>query len=174
MKLNKDFIFISVFSIIYSLIEIELEGKSGWMKNIPTANIIKICNKHMTLYHIYMLLLIITIFFYKSKINNFKDIILIFTYILLVLFLEDILWFVFNPYYTIKKYTKKDIWWHSDQLWICGIPMMNIIIFSLLYISYIITSNKIIISNAVSSLILIFGCILIAPCYHKFYLKTHK
>ena len=30
-------IFVFIVSIIYSLIEIEMEGKHGWCKNLPTA-----------------------------------------------------------------------------------------------------------------------------------------
>ena len=45
-----------------------------------------------------------------------------------ILFLEDILWFIFNPHFTIKKYLKKDIWWHSKQPWYFGMPLHNYII----------------------------------------------
>lgn len=173
MNINNHFLFISFFSIIYALIEIELEAKNGWMENIPTANMIKMGNKYMTLYHIYMLAIIVSIFIYKIKINNLNDLLLIASCVLLVLFLEDTLWFVFNPYYTIKKYTKKDIWWHSDQLWIFGIPMMNIIIYSLLFLFYYITKNKEILNNSIYSIYLIILCSLISPYYHNFYLKYH-
>ena len=30
-------IFVFVFSLIYSLMEIEIEGKHGWCKELPTA-----------------------------------------------------------------------------------------------------------------------------------------
>lgn len=172
--MNKNFFFISFFSIIYSLIEIELEAQEGWMKEIPTANVIKMGNKHMTLYHIYMLLIITSIFIYKVDINNFNDILLIFSYILLVLFLEDTLWFVFNPYFTIKRYKKEEIWWHSEQIWIWRIPMMNIILYSLLFICYYITQNQDILNNSINSLLLLGICIIISPLYHLFYKKIHK
>ena len=121
-----------------------------------------------------MILIIASIFIYKVDINNFNDILLILSYVLLVLFLEDTLWFVFNPYFTVKKYKKEEIWWHSEQTWIWRIPMMNIILYSLLFACYYITKNQEILDNSINSLLLLGICIIISPLYHIFYKKIHK
>ena len=58
--------------------------------------------------------------------------------VLLFLLLEDVLWFIFNPYFTIKKYKKDLVWWHSKQPWIYGIPFHNYLTITLnCIISYI-------------------------------------
>ena len=66
-------IFVFVFSLIYSLMEIEIEGKNGWCKELPTAK--NVC-KDFTLYHLLMNVLII-ITFLKN------DIFLIIQYIII-------------------------------------------------------------------------------------------
>ena len=171
-------LFVILLSTIYAFIEIEIEGKNGWMKGIPTPNVIKLGTKNMTLYHIFMLLLIIiTIVFQNQMILTIDSFLYSTTNVLLVLFLEDILWFIFNPYFTIKKYTRKDIWWHSKQPWYFGMPMHNYIIsFIILIISYYLKNNVIktnIIYNLLFSYLFIGISIIFAPIYHKFYKKIH-
>ena len=170
-----NFSFILFISLIYALIEIEIEGKNGWMKNLPTPYVVKLGDKNMTLYHLYMLLFIIIVVIYQNKtelsINSF---LYSASNVLLFLFLEDILWFIYNPFFTIKKYTKKDIWWHSNQPWLFGLPMHNytISIFCVM-ISYI-TNNFNVIYSLLLSYATIGLSILIAPCYHRLYHKLHK
>ena len=53
-------IFVFIVSIIYSLIEIEMEGKHGWCKNLPTAK--KVVSS-FTLYHLLMMSLILILFY---------------------------------------------------------------------------------------------------------------
>ncbi len=169
-----DLIFIVLLSLLYSLIEIEIEGKDGWMINIPTPNIVKFGDKDMTLYHIYMLLLIIiTVIFQNNMSLTINSFLYSTSNVLLFLFLEDILWFIYNPFFTIKKYTKKDIWWHSSQPWYFGMPMHNYTITIInLIISYF-TNNIFVLYNIIYSYLFIGISILIAPVYHQLYMKIH-
>ena len=170
-----NFIFVVITSIIYAMIEIELEAKEGWMKNIPTANMIWFGNKYMTLYHIYMIILMfITFVFQNQMIFTFNSFLYTLSNMLLFLFLEDTLWFILNPYFTIKKYTKKDIWWHSKQAWIFGIPLHNYIISTLLILFWLITNNNFIIINLLLSYMILIISIPISKYYHTFYLKCHQ
>jgi hypothetical protein len=54
------------------------------------------------------------------------------------MFLEDFLWFVFNPHYGIKKFRKGEIWWHKT--WWGPVPslywQMAVITTVLLYFGY--------------------------------------
>ena len=169
-----NFTFVAFSSIIYSLIEIELEAKEGWMKNIPTANIIWFGNKYMTLYHIYMIILMFFTFVFQNQMElTLFSFLYTLSNMLLFLFLEDTLWFIFNPYFTIKRYTKKDIWWHASQPWILGMPFHNYTIsFIMLLIWYITGNNFVIINLFLSYLVLLFS-IPLSTYYHKFYLKYH-
>ena len=166
--------FVFLISLIYSLIEIEIEGKDGWMVKIPTPGIIKLGDKNLTIYHIYMIaLLIVSVIFQNNMVLTINSFLYSASNVLLILFLEDILWFVFNPYFTIKKYKKDNIWWHSKQPWLFGIPMHNFVISVInLVISYI-TSNIFIFYNLLFSYVFIGLCILVAPVYHLFYISYH-
>ena len=169
-----NFFFISFISIIYALIEIELEGKNGWMVNIPTAKVFNLGNKSMTLYHIYMIILVFgTIMFQNNMALTINSFLYSLSNFLIFLFLEDTLWFILNPYFTIKKFKKENIWWHSKQPWIFGQPLHNYIItISMLLIFYITNNTNIVFNLFLSYLILILS-IFIAPIYHKFYKYIH-
>ena len=178
--LSKDFLFVILFSTIYALIEIEIEGKNGWMEGLPTPGVLKFGTKNMTLYHIYMLILIIvSIIFQNNMTFSFNIFLYSLTNVLFILFLEDILWFIFNPHFTIKKYSKKDIWWHSKQPWYFGMPLHNYIIsLIVLIISYYfyitnVPLHSIILNNLIYSYLFIVLSIILSPIYHKFYNKIH-
>ena len=117
----KEGLFIFFSALLYALIEIEIEGKEGWAKNLPTAR--NIIGK-MTLYHVFMFVFIIIMFIRIYPMYGNNSFITIF-YVTSWFLLEDFLWFVLNPYYTLKNYKKEEIWWHSNQSWIAGIPFHN-------------------------------------------------
>ena len=102
-----DLLFVLLTSLVYSLIEVELEGKNGWMTKIPTAKVVYMGGKHMTLYHIYMILMITLSVGYQNNMQyTIPSFLYSASYVFLFLLLEDFLWFVFNPYFTIKRYKK--------------------------------------------------------------------
>ena len=170
-----NFSFVVFTSLIYSLIEIELEAKDGWMKNIPTAHMIWFGNKYMTLYHIYMIILMFVTFVYQNQmILTLASVLYTISNMILFLFLEDTLWFILNPYFTIKRYTKKDIWWHAAQPWILGFPMHNYIITMFMIIIWLITGNNYVIINTLLSYGVLLISIPLSKYYHKFYLTYHK
>ena len=116
-------LFITIFAILFSMLEIEVEGKTGgWAKNIPTApsGIGKFTN-----YHIIMNIMIILVVSY-STLTIVNNVYVVIYFIIAWFVIEDFCWFVLNPYFTIDKYSKKDIWWHSNQPWIYNVPFHNI------------------------------------------------
>ena len=169
-SLNESF-FIFIYALIFSLIEIEVEGKYGWAKNLPTEYFYK----KMTVYHIFMGLFIILSFckIYFKSIKDFKKVIFFTTCWFLI---EDFLWFVFNPHFKLKKYKKKHIWWHAEQPWICGIPFHNIYgVLILVSLIYFCPKDRQFLSMVLSFLIImIIISIILAPKYHKFYKNIRK
>jgi hypothetical protein len=172
--MNKLFIhtlFILSFAVLYSILEIEIEGKTGgWANNIPTA---KSGIGIFTYYHIYMNIIIILIITY-STIIIFKNIYLVLYFIIVWFIVEDFCWFVLNPYYTLDKYTKEDIWWHRNQIWIYNTPLHNII--ALLGIILILILNKDInlFYNFIFVISFVMIIVLLSPIYHKLYHLTHN
>lgn len=65
---------------------------------------------------------------------------------------EDFLWFVFNPYYTIKKYNK-NIDWHSNQKWLFRMPLHNYIGIIILLLMTYLTNEIILLENLGFSLL---------------------
>ena len=171
-----DTIWVFLLSLIYALIEIELEGKHGWAKNLPTAH--KFIG-HFTLYHIYMMLYVVLTFsgwffsrFFLGCMSGWNIVFHFLFFVFSWFLIEDFLWFVFNPYYTIKNYSKKHIPWHNH--WIGNrIPMHNLL--GLLFLMILAVANwngELWLSLAISG-VLIFFCIVFAPVYHAFYVSTH-
>ena len=160
-------IFVYFVSIIYSLMEIEMEGPNGWCTHMPTARNILAT---FTFYHLLMMAFIILVFF---QLFHRKDIWMIIMYTTLFFFIEDVMWFMFNPYYTIKKYSKENIHWHTR--WIFGQPIENYICYLVLIITYIKTKYKKEHMNSVINIgILMAIGISLAPLYHYFYFKIRQ
>ena len=175
MQNHHDLIYILLTSLVYSLIEIELEGKNGWMTKIPTAKIFNMGGKHMTLYHLYMIIMITLSVVYQNNMEyNINSFLYSASYVFLFLLLEDFLWFVYNPYFTINKYKKEEVWWHANQPWIYGIPLHNFIVAGInLLISYYTGFTDIAIALVMGIAFSLIS-ILLSPFYHKFYKKVHK
>jgi hypothetical protein len=170
-----NFIIMVIEATIYSLIEIEIEGCNGWAQELPTPIVLKIGTKKLTLYHVYMnIFIFLTISSQFQMMLTFQSFLKTFAYFLQFLLLEDVLWFVFNPFYTMRRYSKPEIWWHSQQPWILGIPFDNYCIsFYCISISCL-QSDFQIFMYLIFCYFYIFLCIQVAPFYHTFYRKLHN
>ena len=162
--------------LIYSLIEIEIEGPNGWCEKLPTCNFVKLGSKNMILYHIYMLIYLtityISMYTFTYNSISIENVCNVVSNISLFLMVEDVLWFSLNPYYTIGKYTKEDITWHSNQPWIFSVPLDNYIILTL----HILLSLYDIIhlyNFVYSTLFIKFINYFVSGAYHDFYLRVH-
>ena len=173
-------IFFLLATTLYSLMEIEIEGKYGWMVKCPTPTVFKMGGKNFTLYHIYMTGFIIMISLITSQItfssinSIFQGIFLTSYYTTLFLIVEDILWFILNPYFTLSKYSQKNIPWHANQPWILNSPLHNYIgVGYLLFVSWLLHEvylfNYLVLSGA-----FVYGCYNFSNVYHKFYIQTHQ
>ncbi|QQS39116.1 hypothetical protein IPM62_00675 [Candidatus Woesebacteria bacterium] len=127
--LVKYFLLGGTISSFLALLEIQIEGKDGWAKNLSTwrlhpkwFNYFPGANKPLTGYHTFLWLFILTLahtpllFSAWSLANEF----LIISFVLFVLRLGDFLWFVFNPHYGLKKFNKEAIPWHTS--WFILLP----------------------------------------------------
>ena len=167
--------FILLSSFVYSLIEIELEADQGWMKKIPTAKALNLGGKELTLYHVYMIIMItISVCFQNRMDFTLSSFLHSASYVFLFILLEDVLWFIFNPYFTIKKYKKEYIWWHASQPWIYGMPLHNYTVIAInLCISYFTGLSDIFYSLIYSGLF-IAALTYVSPLYHHFYKFMHR
>lgn len=117
---------------LFALFEIQIEGKGGWARNLPTWKkhwhkgplaVINGFQKPLTGYHFF---LFIFIFFLLHSLFLFTpwslgiELRLISFYLFMVVF-EDFLWFAFNPAYGLGKFSKKHVSWH--RYWLMGLPI---------------------------------------------------
>lgn len=160
----QDALFISIYAILYSALEIEIEGPYGWAKKLPT---VKMFNTRFTGYHILMNITVIMSIAYA--IIPRKGLLYGIFFIIAWFLIEDFCWFVLNPYYGINKYYKENISWHEGP-WPLGIPIHNYIGISLMLIIIAIYSEKM---ELVKSMIFMISCVIltifIAPLYQNYY-----
>ena len=123
----KYIIFTLILAIFTALWEIQCEGDAGWAKKFPTFRINiffkkLLGGKPLTGYHIFLLCLFITVFhgLFINELGSWKMEARIFGLVSWFFVLEDVLWFVFNPHYSFKRFLKQNIEWHLR--WFFGLP----------------------------------------------------
>lgn len=178
-----DGVFIVLFALVYAWIEIEIEGPNGWAKQLPTPQKVL---AHLSLYHVYMVVLaalvIGGVLYYREKMTESSEKIWIrglkilgeFIFLLILFFLaQDFLWFVMNPSYTVLRYSKAFVPWHSH--WILGVPLFNYIGLAMLGILVALLHGRrkrlgITLGTCVGGVALL---VCASPLYHMFYNRSH-
>ncbi len=117
-------IFSFITATILALFEIQIEGPHGWAEKLPTWILKNPFNKvanwpHLTGYHIYMWLFILTIsqspFVFGLPFSLKQELIMIQTWFF-ILALEDFMWFVLNPAWGVKKFFNSHVPWHQGKI----------------------------------------------------------
>lgn len=121
------YIYTLILSMVLALWEIQIEGKWGWAKLLPTFRINVffkklLGGKALTGYHIFLLLTYIIVFhgLFINELGTWKTEYRAIGLLSIFFVLEDVFWFIFNPHYTFKRFRKKTIEWHSR--WFLGLP----------------------------------------------------
>lgn len=119
-------------AIIFALCEIQIEGRNGWAKKLPTWKIpirkIPLAKyffrpeRPLTGYHTYTWILIFLLTHSGFLIHpwSLKDELLLLAFYTFLITLEDFIWFIINPHFGLKKFSKNYIPWH--QWWFLGVP----------------------------------------------------
>ncbi|MFC1663083.1 hypothetical protein ACFL04_02890 [Patescibacteria group bacterium] len=130
MNIYLYFLYLILTALILALWEIQIEGKHGWASRLPTKrfnnDLVKSISggRPITGYHLMMLLTILVlihlpVFFTDWSWYNEAKII---GFFILMLTIEDFLWFVFNPDWGISEFKKsRKLWWHPG--WLLGLPI---------------------------------------------------
>lgn len=123
-----------VIAVIISILEIQIEGKNGWAKNLPCwrpkqkrlpVKIISLFQggKEVTGYHLALNLLEVAIFhfpFFAGADWNIARQMQILSCLPLFWILQDFTWFVWNPFYGLKRFNARSIPWHKK--WAGPVP----------------------------------------------------
>jgi hypothetical protein len=133
-----------------ALLEVQIEGASGWAGNLPTWKkeiflpIMGMWGKHakpLTGYHLYLWLFSFSlphVTFLFSKWSLKKELYLISFYIFFSTF-EGLLWFVVNPAFGWRSFNPGLSWY--QEKWIVGLPAEYWLRFTLGTILYIISQK---------------------------------
>ena len=114
-----DALFVVIYAVLYSALEIEIEGPAGWAKNLPTVPML---GTKFTGYHLLMNITVIgSVAYAVWPRRGFWHAVF---YVAAWFLIEDFMWFVYNPNFGISKYNRKHVTWHGD-VWPLGIPLHN-------------------------------------------------
>ncbi|MBI2593130.1 hypothetical protein HYW44_00610 [Candidatus Daviesbacteria bacterium] len=145
MEILPLFVFSVSIAFLIAKLEINIEGKHGWAKNLPTWRIknkwTKIIMREypLTGYHLYLMLTVLSFlhfpFFFETRWSLSKELITLGLYFFIFL-LEDFFWFVLNPHFGLKKFHKDHIDWHHK--WVFNIPIMyfNFLLIAILFFTF--------------------------------------
>ena len=128
-------IFLFILALVLAELEVQIEGKHGWAKELPTWKpdqakwyarwFSRAMNqKEMTGYHLtmfsFVLLILHAPYFYGVNWFWMAELITL-SYYFIFIVVWDFLWFVLNPHYALKKFDGIHIWWHKK--WIGWLPV---------------------------------------------------
>ncbi len=159
-------LYITIYAILFSLLEIEAEGKHGWAKKLPTPPALFT----LTTYHVIMNIMVIFTLVYSLYPNNIYTMIF---YIVAWFLIEDTMWFMLNPHYTIHEYKRENIWWLNSQNWYMGMPLQNYIGLGIMMIAAFLNKSKDLFYGGLTMAIAIGIILYLAPYYHQYYINTH-
>jgi hypothetical protein len=113
-------------SAFYALLEVEIEGASGWARNLPTWRLenrwtrLLLGSRPLTGYHLYAWLFLLAAahlpYAFGAELSLAVEA-RVAAFVLLFWIVEDFLWFVFNPAYGIRRFRPEHIWWHAPTWW---------------------------------------------------------
>jgi len=126
--LKYSYLFVIILAL--SALEVQIEGRYGWTKKLPTWRIKSkifgffMGGKELTGYLFYMLSLLFLLFhlpFFGGAAWTWQaEIEILFLFIIFSAF-WDFLWFLLNPYYGLANFKPSYVYWH--QQWILGTPL---------------------------------------------------
>lgn len=117
-------------ALVLAALEVQIEGRDGWAKNLPTWRPDKnkwygrlysrlTFDKELTGYHLLLSLLVLGILHYpyfagaewsgSAELRTFSSLFLLFV-------AEDFLWFVLNPNFGLKRFRPRYAPWHKKWL----------------------------------------------------------
>ncbi len=124
-------VFVLVAAFMFAKLEIEIEGQHGWAEKLPTWRVEHhflldwfFGGRSLTGYHTWTFIFVLFLFhlpFFWTGTWSLINELHVFGGYLLFWVLEDMLWFVLNPHYGWKKFTKENVPWHKR--WALGVPV---------------------------------------------------
>jgi hypothetical protein len=127
-------LYVFILGVVLAILEIQIEGKNGWAGKLPAwhpkgrsrlRSFFKVITNDREIdgYHLFLIILI-ALFFHLPFVFGvpliWESWIKIVSLFFLFVVFWDYLWFVFNPWFTVRKFKKTEVPWH--KVWWLGIP----------------------------------------------------
>jgi hypothetical protein len=121
-------LYLFVICLVLALLEVQIEGANGWASALPTWRIeskwvLRLTSgKSITGYHIWLnslLILWLHLPFWFEPWSWAAEFMIAGTYFLMAV-QWDFLWFVLNPHFGVRRFSKVHVWWFRN--WYLGIP----------------------------------------------------
>ena len=119
--------FVAAAAAFFALLEIQIEGEEGWAAALPTWKVENrwtrwfFSSRPMTGYHLYVHLFILVLVHLPYGLGflapSWKVEARIGAFLIFFWVVEDFLWFVFNPAFGVRRFTKEHVWWHAPTWW---------------------------------------------------------
>lgn len=128
-------IYLFVMATVLAVLEIQIEGKHGWAKNLPAwrpkgRNLVvrlysrMMSGKEMTGYHLSMFAFVLLLFHLPYVFGlsfSLEHWLKTASFFFMFVVLWDFLWFVLNPHYPLKQFKKEHLDFHHKK-WLLGVP----------------------------------------------------
>jgi hypothetical protein len=112
----------------FALLEIQIEGgEGGWASNLPTWRIenrwtrLFFSSRPLTGYHLWVHAWVLVMahlpFALGFAAPTLRGEARIAAFLIFFWIAEDFLWFVFNPAFGVRRFTREHIWWHAPTWW---------------------------------------------------------
>ena len=130
-------LFAVIMAFCIAKLEINVEGKHGWARDLPTYRFSNWFTKFfmgrtkLTGYHVWLNATVFAFVQFPFFIGypwSFKFELLVLSVLIVGIVFEDFFWFIFNPAYGLSRFNKKDAPWHH---WLGPIPAMYIVCLSI-------------------------------------------
>lgn len=131
---------IIIASLLWALMEIQIEGKNGWAAALPTwrykVYVKYLWEREITGYHVFLMTFIVlilhSIFLYVqwNLVLEFR----VLSFFLIMAVIEDFFWFIFNPNFGIHKFDRNNVPWHS--MWFLYLPTFYWVVLPLGFLLY--------------------------------------
>lgn len=112
----------------FARLEIEIEGDRGWASGLPTWKLenrwtrLALGERPLTGYHLWahVVILLLVHLPYALTLTSVSVVaeLRILAFLVLFWILEDFLWFVLNPSYGLRRFTRAGAPWHAGSWWI--------------------------------------------------------
>jgi hypothetical protein len=125
-------LFILIAAALFAKLEIQIEGPHGWAEKLPTWRVERhilldwfFGSRPLTGYHVWAFLFVFFFFhmpfFWGSFSWSLRGELQAIAAYTAFWIAEDALWFILNPHYGWKKFTRENVWWHKR--WALGVPV---------------------------------------------------